>query len=553
MGAQSAVAQTTVAPVISSDQVWDISGSPYLITQNTYIDTGVSVTVMPGVEVRFQSTSIRIIVDGSFQAKGTEDSTILLDQGQIYYRSSADSYDPADGSGAYFNYCVFTGAGVGKRSIDLYYISALVENCKFINTYYSINNMASSFNPVTLDVLNCTFTDSNLYSFPIYTSGRENDVTIRHCTFNLGSTLLIGGKVVMENNTVNEFRRIQISSYGGTIVRCNTFTNIEFGVEFRVYHDDSSDQLSFVHNTLDTMGFSTSYPMLKVGNYSTINTIGKFNANNNNFLTNTSNMEKVAVSGYNANPSTYEEIDFTGNYWETTDTTTIKGYIRDYSDDITVFAKADYSGYLSAPDTGCTTTIPSSCHASFYLARDTNHLYNLYIVNNSTGTSAHTGYHWTFGDGSGSSSRNPVHYYKHFGKYQICLTLFDSADNCYSTFCDSIGLDSNGLLLKQEGFTITVLDESELGTAKPEAMAGMKVYPNPGNGLITIELPRLMQGDLHIQVMEVTGRIVLDKTAVPMAGEQKWVADLSELEEGLYLLHIKSGLHETTTRVIINR
>lgn len=46
-------------------------------------------------------------------------------------------------------------------------------------------------------------------------------------------------------------------------------------------------------------------------------------------------------------------------------------------------------------------------------------------------------YHWTFGDGTASAERNPVHTYEEPGQYEVCLTV-ENGDTCFSTLCNSI-------------------------------------------------------------------------------------------------------------------
>ncbi|MFN0187613.1 MAG: PKD domain-containing protein [Bacteroidia bacterium] len=54
-------------------------------------------------------------------------------------------------------------------------------------------------------------------------------------------------------------------------------------------------------------------------------------------------------------------------------------------------------------------------------------------------------YNWSFGDGSSSTQIYPVHQYNPQGTYLACLTLIDSANNCFDTFCDSVSnLPSSG-------------------------------------------------------------------------------------------------------------
>lgn len=47
-------------------------------------------------------------------------------------------------------------------------------------------------------------------------------------------------------------------------------------------------------------------------------------------------------------------------------------------------------------------------------------------------------YYWNFGDGNSSTQVYPVHQYANPGTYLACLTVIDSANNCFDTYCDSV-------------------------------------------------------------------------------------------------------------------
>lgn len=49
-----------------------------------------------------------------------------------------------------------------------------------------------------------------------------------------------------------------------------------------------------------------------------------------------------------------------------------------------------------------------------------------------------TSWDWSFGDGNGSSEQNPLHVYDETGLYEVCLTIENPADSCYSTYCEEV-------------------------------------------------------------------------------------------------------------------
>lgn len=629
----SVLAQTTVPALITSDQVWTISGSPYNITQNTYIDTNVSVIVMPGVEIISSSANHKLIVEGEFQALGTSDSMITMEQLVMYIAKPAKSYDPNTGEGFYLNYCEIEGLSSGKRNLEIYQIDFKIENCIFNDPYYGIYGSGS--NNLHGVIESCTFTDTDGYGYPIYLSGSNNIIEIRDCEIYGGYGITLYGDITMENNLFDGARSITASSYNDMYIVCNHFINLSNGVDLNCYNYDSTASIIFNNNTIDSSGATSSNTMLDIYRSNTTYNFGTFQVNNNNFLFNNGGNIKVKLGGNNRTLTTYESLDLQQNYWGTTDSATIAGYIRDYSDDITIFAKADFSNYLSGQTSGCyngspscdayfsytisgdtiyfedesssvngnhttswsfgdgtsgsgssvshiyTTTgasfticltitdtatncddtycytvyLPfnSSCNAYFYTAIDTSSPYVIYIVNNSTGTTSNTNYYWTFGDGNGSSQQSPTHQYSNFGLHQICLTLYDSMNSCYSTFCDSVGVDSNGNLLKLESYKIIVLNEKDLlSIDKRENLLNMNVYPNPSTGLVNMDITTTSSEVCNMTIYSTSGKLIDSKEQQLVQGLNKLNWDLKTLKNGLYILNVSTESFSKSVKLFIN-
>lgn len=51
-----------------------------------------------------------------------------------------------------------------------------------------------------------------------------------------------------------------------------------------------------------------------------------------------------------------------------------------------------------------------------------------------------TAYFWEFGDSTTSTQQNPFHNYADTGMYFVCLTISDSATNCFNTYCNYVYL-----------------------------------------------------------------------------------------------------------------
>jgi len=197
--------------------------------------------------------------------------------------------------------------------------------------------------------------------------------------------------------------------------------------------------------------------------------------------------------------------------------------------------------------------VKSTCQASYYLALDTNNKFNIFIVNNSTGVSSSAQYYWTFGDGYYSNKKNPTHQYASFGLYQLCLTIVDSTANCYSTYCDSIGLDSLGNLLKADGFTISVLNEEDILSVDEQDLSSMlDIYPNPAKNVLNIRTYTGLTGTLDIELINTVGRSILSETIDSRSATVKPI-DISNLPNGVYYVKLGSGKDVMTKRILIAR
>ncbi len=195
---------------------------------------------------------------------------------------------------------------------------------------------------------------------------------------------------------------------------------------------------------------------------------------------------------------------------------------------------------------------PRNCQASFYVGLDTTNTYTIYIINNSTGTTAYTSYLWTFGDGDSSTLQNPTHDYDSFGLFNLCLTISDS--NCTSTYCDSIGLDSNGNLLKLDGFKIIVVNEDDLTSVNdPEKVSKLNVYPNPSSGVVNLEFEATSSENARIQVIDAMGREVISQEKFVTGGNNEIELNLNEVSEGLYFIKINVGNYNACKRVLLSR
>lgn len=150
--------------------------------------------------------------------------------------------------------------------------------------------------------------------------------------------------------------------------------------------------------------------------------------------------------------------------------------------------------------------------ASFTQSADTVDLDGFgYAEFTDTSTPDATGWLWNFGDGETSTLQNPVHLYLTPGTYTVTLTVTNY--NCTSTITGTV------IVIDSETDIIELADNSII-----------KLYPNPANDVLTIELPKL-NGKVMIELYDNTGRVVAN-TLITNTITQ---LEVSNLSPGMYM------------------
>lgn len=141
----TAQAETEVGGPIISDTTWTLAKSPYIVIANIEVWEGVTLTIQPGVVVKFDDHKL-LKVDGTLIAKGYESNRISFtsnkanplegDWGQILFTDNSVDAEFDSGvnyiKGSILQYCIVEYAGNGKDvngAIEADYASPLIDNC----------------------------------------------------------------------------------------------------------------------------------------------------------------------------------------------------------------------------------------------------------------------------------------------------------------------------------------------------------------------------------------------------------------------------------------
>ncbi|MEZ4789882.1 MAG: PKD domain-containing protein [Flavobacteriales bacterium] len=217
-------------------------------------------------------------------------------------------------------------------------------------------------------------------------------------------------------------------------------------------------------------------------------------------------------------------------------------------------------------DCNCVPNSPGDCEAGFWVLQayengDTTGTgtpipNTLWVWNLTNGGTGFYQFVWDFGDGSTSTEAFPTHIYADSGPYELCLTITDS-DGCTDTYCDSVSVDEDGLysgLIGDTGnrtaLTLNVVNPLTTGIDEEGMLATISLWPNPARELLNIALDSRTAGSVRLEVVDLNGRIVLERQEQLNLGGNRLQLGTEDLPAGLYALRISQGTNVITQRFV---
>lgn len=101
----------------------------------------------------------------------------------------------------------------------------------------------------------------------------------------------------------------------------------------------------------------------------------------------------------------------------------------------------------------------------------------------------------------------------------------------------------DGAQVRSFPFTLTANIHTGVGAAAG-SVSSLVLFPNPASSVLHVALPSAMKGAAYLQMLDMTGRVVLQQTC---AGSG--VVALDQLANGLYTVKVTSGGEVATSRV----
>jgi hypothetical protein len=156
---QSAFSQTNVSGFINANTNWTLAGSPYIVVGNTIIPNGYTLTIDPGVVVKFDSAKT-LQINGELHAVGAAGNRIIFTSNRIspapgdwrqiqFSDTAADAVFNSSGnyvSGCIMKYCDVSYGGNGE--IQTLNSSLYISNC---NITYSSGSALSCHGFLKID------------------------------------------------------------------------------------------------------------------------------------------------------------------------------------------------------------------------------------------------------------------------------------------------------------------------------------------------------------------------------------------------------------------
>lgn len=129
-------------------------------------------------------------------------------------------------------------------------------------------------------------------------------------------------------------------------------------------------------------------------------------------------------------------------------------------------------------------------------------------------------YAWDFGDGNNSTDASPYHLYTADGDYTITLTATNNCGSHDTSFLVTIEIPTGNI-------------------AEGDWVQQMKLYPNPSETSLHVDLSSTVMGKTVIQIADAKGKVIEQSETAKYSPDLHWSTDVSTYSTGVYILSIQ--------------
>ncbi len=197
---------TDVSGLITSNTTWTVANSPYFVRANVLVTYGNTLTIQPGVTVKFDS-AMSIQVDGALIAQGNSASGIMF---------TSNTTNTAGAWGYIYFSDLSTDAVYQGNVYSAYSSGCILEYCtiEYAGSNAVANNGAIKLENAHPFINHCTIRNNKASG--IRANNLSSDFKISNCLISSNTSIDNGGGIFINNNT---------SSTSGTVLITNNTIN----------------------------------------------------------------------------------------------------------------------------------------------------------------------------------------------------------------------------------------------------------------------------------------------------------------------------------------
>ena len=541
-------AQTNVSGGIYANTTWSKVNSPYVVIDTVVVFPGVTLTIEPGVVVKFADNKRLEIRQAKLVAVGTAVDSITF---------TSNSGNPYEGSWG----DVFINGGTQLDTLKLIYTNfwfatsgvhflsqntVIIRNSRFTNNINGFNADGNSGGfDANIDTVDFVYNTNYGISFGThwrtqllnncnasnnYIGIKDGEGVMKNCIVHANEIGIDGFSLNMYNCSVrfnqtgitNSLCKIENciisdNSIAGIIGASDTVANCQINNNGIGFHDLDNANANCVRNSIieyNTIGIKIEYALgtdLIFGNKICNNSMYNLYYN---------------VPAWNTT--------FPHNYWCSSDSATVAATIYDGHDNLNL-GLVNFMPFDTAPYNA------GNCSANFMLIPDTIQ-HHFLLISTSYGTGS-LNYNWTWGDGTSNTGAFPNHTYPGEGQYTICLSIVDSV-GCPSTYCYGSFLDRTTNTMVY----VNVVAGIGTGISSPNSSPAFSISPNPGINSITITIDETMLGST-LTIYDITGK----KMTTAQLSTVNRQLSTENFASGIYFVTLENEKGRTTKKLVIEK